>query len=101
MLVYNITIKVDNSILQEWLKWQKEEHIPEIMDTGFFESHKFYHLLDQDDSAGSTYVIQFYTPLRKNYDEYINSHASLLREKAFKKWGDRFIAFRSLLEAVQ
>ncbi len=101
MFIYNLTIKVNNSILDEWVKWQTEEHIPEIMSTQLFIEHKFFRLLEQDDSEGPTFVIQYFTPVKENYDKYINEYAPKLREKAFKKWGDRFIAFRSLLQAVQ
>lgn len=101
MFIYNITIKVDNAILEEWMNWQKEEHIPEIMATKLFNDYKFFRLLDQDDSEGPTFVLQYLTASRKNYDQYIQQHAGLLREKAIKKWGNRFIAFRSLLESVQ
>ncbi|HEY8689924.1 MAG TPA: DUF4286 family protein [Chitinophagaceae bacterium] len=101
MFIYNLTIKVNNAILDEWMKWQTEEHIPEIMSTQLFAEHKFFRLLEQDDSEGPTFVIQYLTPVKENYDKYINEHAPKLREKAFKKWGDEFIAFRSLLQAVQ
>ena len=36
MFIYNITIKVDNRYADEWIQWQKEIHIPEIMGTGLF-----------------------------------------------------------------
>ena len=101
MLIYNITIKVNNAIADEWLKWQLEEHIPEMMSTGLFDQYKFFRLLEQDDTQGPTFVFQFYTSDRKSYDQYIKEHAPGLREKALKKWGDGFIGFRSLLEAVQ
>lgn len=49
MFIYNITFRVNNSIAEDWLKWQKEEHIPEIIATGLFEDSKIYRLLNQDD----------------------------------------------------
>ena len=101
MFIYNITIKVNNSIEEEWMAWQMEEHVPGIMATNLFDKFKIFRLLEQDDSEGQTFVFQYYTEHRKNYEQYINEHASRLREKAVKKWGDAFIAFRSLLEAVQ
>lgn len=101
MIIYNITIKVNNAILDEWIKWQTEEHIPEIMSTQLFDKHTFFRLLEQDDTEGPTFVFQYYTLARKNYDKYIKEYAPKLREKAFKKWGGGFIAFRSLLESVQ
>lgn len=101
MLVYNITNKVDHSILDEWIKWQLEEHIPGIMSTNLFTDFKFYRLLEQDESDGMTYVIQYFTECKENYDAYIHKYAPAFREKAIKKWSDRFIAFRTLLQSVQ
>ena len=88
-------------ISDEWVHWQMEEHIPEIMSTQLFDEYKFFRLLEQDDSEGPTFVIQYFTPLKENYEKYINEFAPVLRERAFKKWGNQFIAFRSLLQAVQ
>lgn len=101
MLIHNITFKIHPSILEEWIKWQREEHIPEIMDTGLFDRYTFYRLLDQDDTEGATYIIQYHTNSRENYDHYQQKHAPHMREIAFEKWGDRVIAFRTLLESVQ
>lgn len=101
MFIYNVTVKINNSILDEWLKWQREEHIPEIISTHLFTGYKCFRLLDQDDSEGTTFIFQFHTDDRKNYDTYLEKHAVLLRNKAFAKWGDGFIAFRSLLQLVQ
>jgi hypothetical protein len=101
MLVYNISIKVNHAILSDWIKWQTEEHIPEIMATALFDEYKFFRLLETDETEGPTFVIQYFTNARKNYDEYILKHATQLRKKALQKWGNGFIAFRTLLESVQ
>jgi hypothetical protein len=101
MFIYNITVKVSNSIADQWMKWQREEHIPEIMSTNLFYQYKIFRLLDQADTDGPTFVIQYYTDERKSYNQYIKDHAPTIREKAFVKWGKGFIAFRSLLQAVQ
>ncbi len=101
MFVYTITNKVNNSIADEWLKWQKDKHIPEIMATGFFDEFKIFHLLDQDDTDGVTYIIQYFTAEKNNYKTYLEDFAPMLRENAINKWGDKFISFRSLLELVK
>ena len=100
MFIYNITIKVNNSIVSDWVKWQEEDHIPEIMATNLFDEYRFFRLLEQDDSEGSTFVVQYWTTSRKRYDQYIQQYAVDLRGKALKKWGGGFLAFRSLLESV-
>lgn len=100
MICYNITIKIDPQIEQEWIKWQKEEHIPDVMSTGLFNEYKFFKLLDQDESEGLTYIVQYFSSSIEQYKKYIQLFAPLLREKAFAKWGDRFVAFRTAMEVV-
>jgi hypothetical protein len=101
MVVYNITTKVHASIDAAWLQWQQEEHIPEIMATGFFTAYKLFRLLEQDDSEGNTYAVQYTAHTEKQYHLYTIEQAELLRQKAFKKWGDKTISFRSVLEVIQ
>lgn len=100
MIVYNISMKVSVAIEKEWVQWQKREHIPDIMASGQFSEYKFYKLLEQDETEGATYVIQYFASSLENYQHYIQHTAPGLRKKAFDKWGDRFIAFRSIMEVV-
>jgi hypothetical protein len=101
MIVYNITMKVDHSIIDEWIAWQQQEHIPEVMATTFFDDHKMYHLLEHDDHESTTFTIQYFTTSIERYNDYIKKFATLLRDKSFAKWGNKFIAFRSVMELVQ
>jgi len=39
-------MKVDHSIHDEWLLWQKEEYIPCVIATGQFTDSRFFRLLD-------------------------------------------------------
>ncbi|MBT6516091.1 MAG: DUF4286 family protein, partial [Crocinitomicaceae bacterium] len=36
MIVYSVTVKVNQEIEENWLRWMKEVHIPDVMATGFF-----------------------------------------------------------------
>jgi hypothetical protein len=100
MIVYNITSKVSIGIEKAWLQWQREEHIPEIMQTGLFTEFKIFHLLEQDDLDGSTYTIQYSANSMEDYLNYINLFANTMRQKAFAAWGNQFISFRSLMEVM-
>jgi hypothetical protein len=99
-IVYNATIKIDPQIEKEWVDWQKKEHIPEVMATGLFIDYKFFHLLEQDEEEGITYVIQYFSASIKHYQEYIEEFATSLSKKAFEKWSDQFISFHTLMEIV-
>jgi Domain of unknown function (DUF4286) len=101
MIVYNITTKVTNNIASAWLQWIQEEHIPEIISTGCFTHATVLHLLETDDSEGPTYAVQYFAANRNDYDKYIETFAEELRQKSFKKWGNQFISFRSLMQIVK
>jgi len=101
MLIYNVTTKVTNAIAREWLQWLQEEHIPEITGTGCFTHARILQLLEVDDSEGPTYAIQYFTESIEQYEQYIETFAGMMRQKSFEKWGDQFIAFRSIMKIVQ
>ena len=101
MFIYNITTKVDHTILNEWIQWQKEIQIPAIMATGLFAENKFYQLLGHDDEGGKNFVIQFVANNRADYDTYAEQFAPQLQKKTLAKWGDKTASFRTLLQNVQ
>ena len=99
-IIYNVTVKVDAAISDNWLAWLQDEHIPEIMNTGCFSSYKIVRLLEVDESEGPTYAIQYGAESKADYNRYITVHASRLQQKSFAKWGNRFIAFRSVMQVI-
>ncbi len=100
MFIYNITLKVDNHIVNEWLQWQQEILIPEILGTGFFYDCRFYELLEQDDIEARTFVVQYLANEWEDYYKYIHEKALFFREKVSKKWGHQITSFRTLLKSV-
>ncbi len=36
MIIYNVTVKIDNDVVAEWLNWMQTVHIPDVMQTGYF-----------------------------------------------------------------
>ena len=59
MYIYNVTIKVDHAIAKEWLRWLKQEHIPEILATGCFTEATILELLENVDEEGATFAVQY------------------------------------------
>lgn len=100
MFIYNVTIKVRNDIHDAWLQWLHEEHIPDVMGSDCFSSSNVYRLLDVDDSEGPTYVVQYKAESKSQYNHYIDKYASEMRRRSYEKWGDAFIAFRTLMQVV-
>jgi hypothetical protein len=60
MIIYNVTVNVDESIAKEWLSWMQETHIPEVMTTGIFLNHRLTEYYTGD--TGSTFAIAYTCP---------------------------------------
>jgi Domain of unknown function (DUF4286) len=99
-IIYNVTVKVENTIADVWLKWLVEEHGPQIIATNCFKKFTALKLLEQDDAEGITYAIQYFTDNMKNYERYLAEFAEHFRKEAINKWGQKFIAFRTLMQVI-
>ena len=100
MIIYNVTVNVTHKAHDLWMKWLKEEHLPEIMETNTFHDIKIYKLINIDETDGPTYSVQFFADSEKEYNKFIDEFAPELRSKSVKKWGDEMFSFRSTLKSI-
>ncbi len=101
MVLYNVTINVDDSIREEWLKWMKEVHIPNVLQTGLFLHHRIFKLLTVvEDNDGTNYAIQYYCESMQRYREYEHKYAARLQGEVNERYAGKFVAFRTVLEEV-
>ena len=99
MLIYNVTVNVDDSIHDEWLLWIKE-HIPQVLSTGKFEKATLTKVLVDEEMGGQTYSIQYRTYSREALEAYYREDAEKLRQDGLSKFGDKSLAFRTDLQIV-
>ncbi len=101
MIIYNVTINIENSVHSDWLSWMKTEHIPQVLATGKFKEAKLTRVLIEEDMGGLTYSVQFRAHSRDALDSYYQNHAETLRAIGLKKYADKMLAFRTELEIVE
>ena len=97
--IYNVTVNIDESIHDEWLKWIKE-HIPQVLATGKFEKATLTKVLVEEDMGGLTYSIQYKSYSREALDAYYRDDADKLRNDGLKRFADKSLAFRTELQIV-
>lgn len=100
MIIYNITINIDQSVHDDWLEWMKKDHIPDVMQTGMFKDNKLLRLLGDDQSGGFTYCIQYTCENMEKFKQYEDIYAPALRGEYNNRYKDKFVAFRTLLETI-
>ena len=98
MILYNVTVNIEQDVEMEWLEWMKEVHIPNVMATGIFFDQKIYRLLNEEE--GSTYSFQYFAKSLEDVNVYFEKYAPSLVQEHLDKYKDKHVAFRTVLESV-
>ena len=99
MIIYNVTINIENSIHDEWLVWIKQ-HIPKVLATGLFLKATFTKVLVEESIEGLTYSIQYLAHSKEALESYHKLHAAEIQAEGLQKFGDKMLAFRTELEWI-
>ncbi len=101
MIIFSQTISLDKGIENDWLAWMQDVHIPQVMATKFFESHKVLKLLDPIvDDQMVTYSVQYHCLSVAIYRKFERKHAKKFHDAHQERYGNRFVSFKTLLEQV-
>ncbi len=99
MIIYNVTVNIEDEVHHDWLKWMKETHIPDVMKTGYFLENRLCKVLVEEES-GTTYSIQYTCSSMVDLEEYYTTQAPRLQKEHQDKYSGKFVAFRTLLEII-
>lgn len=101
MILYNVTININNEVREEWLQWMREVHIPHVMATGSFLSYRINRVLSLEDEDSTTYAFQYLCKDIAVLHHYHVHHAPGLQKEHADRYGDQFVAFRTVMEIVE
>ena len=99
LIIYNVTVSVDKSIVKDWLNWMRNDHIPEIISTKIFNKAQINRVITENDS-GNTFAVSYSCKSMKDLHNYQVNYAPLLQKKHLKKFGDKALAFRTIMEVI-
>ncbi|MBS7321512.1 MAG: DUF4286 family protein [Myroides sp.] len=100
MIIYNVTINIDESIHDEWMDWMQKKHIQEVLNTGCFTSARMVKVLVDEEMGGITYSVQYFSPTKEALQNYKDHHAPLLRNEGMERFADKMLTFRTDLEII-
>ena len=101
MILYNVTINIENDVHEEWLQWMREHHVPNILLTGLFVDTKILRLLTEIDNGGTTYSFQYFFATMEDYETYEKKYAHSLRAEHDAHYRGKYVAFQTLLEVIE
>ena len=99
MILYNVTVNIDEAVHDEWLTWMKEVHIPDVLNTGMFFDNKICRI-HAEEQGGKSYSIQYLARSWEDYNRYQDEFAPKLQQEHTAKYQGKFAAFRTILEVL-
>jgi hypothetical protein len=100
MYIYSVTTNVDESIVDQWLEWMKNTHIPSILTTGKFSEAKMCRVLVEEEMGGVTYSVQYTAACLNDITSYQKNEGIAIENEAFIKFADKQLSFRTNLELI-
>ena len=100
MIIYNVTVSVEESITSDWLHWMKSEHIPELMASKIFTKAQINRVIAEADS-NNTFAIAYTCSEMKDLHRYQTQFSAQLQEKHIARYGDKAVAFRTIMEVIE
>tara|TARA_B100001758_G_C17822163_1_gene309889 strand:+ start:180 stop:488 length:309 start_codon:yes stop_codon:yes gene_type:complete len=100
MIIYNVTVSVEESVTSDWLEWMEKEHIPEVMDCGIFIKAQINRVLTDADS-NNTFAVAYTCLTMKDLHQYQIEFSAQLQKKHIECFGKKVVAFRTILEVIK
>ena len=100
MIIYNVTVSVEEELTSDWLHWMKNEHIPEVMDCGIFIKAQINRVIAEGDS-NNTFAIAYTCLSMQDLNQYQTKFSANLQKKHIARYGDKVVAFRTILDVIE
>ena len=101
MIIYSVTVVIKKDVEDSWLKWMKEEHIKDVMKTGYFTDWEMHKLLLPEIAAyESSYTISYKSPSLHQYNEYLKNEAPRLQKEHTERFSGKFKASRAVYQLI-
>jgi hypothetical protein len=101
MVLYNVTVNVATDVITDWKTWMKSIHIPEVLATNKFYDHRFLRMVSEHpDAEGETFAIQYLAKDMGELEDYLMNYAPDLQQKHVDRYGEKCLAFRTVLEEI-
>ena len=100
MVLYNVTVSIDETIHEDWLHWMRTVHIPDVMRTGLFLESRISRI-HAEEQGGLSFAITYLAASFEDMTLYQENHASRLQQDHNARYAGKFAAFRTYLELIE
>lgn len=99
-ILYNVTVSVDENIVEEWKSWMIDIHIPDVMKTACFTSYQMQQIMSGEHTNGVTFAIQYTAPNKAAFEKYTAQYAPRLQKEHTERYKGKYAAFRTIMNII-
>jgi len=86
--------------VSDWLSWMKNQHIPQMINTSLFIKVQINRVIVEDE-GNETFAVAYTCLDMKDLHKYQDNFASKLQKKHLERYGDKVVAFRTIMEVIE
>ncbi len=99
MYIYNITFHVASEIEDKWLKFLKEQFIPQMLSSGILYSALTSKVITND-NTGNSYSVQFKTTDKNTLNKFLEEEFEPIIEQINRKFAPKMVFFATELDVL-
>lgn len=100
MVIYSVTVSIDEEAKLPWLEYMQHKHIPDVLATGCFTGYRFTRVIGTSEERENSFNIQYFANSMKDMHKYQAHFAQGLQREHNERFGNRTVGFRTILEDV-
>ncbi len=100
MILYNITFNVELDAVNDFKRYLQEKHIPSLSFGEDLVEHKFFRLLNVDESETITMTLQYFLKDMGTYNQHLVVIDRALKKEIYELYGEKVLYFCSVLEKI-
>lgn len=101
MIIYSVTVSIENELADDWLQWMQAVHIPAVMATGYFKGYTLQQVLEPVvDPDRINYNVLYEVESRETLEDYQQTAAPALQREHQKRYGENALAIRVVMNRL-
>lgn len=101
MILYNVMIKIEYGVYNDWLVWMKVVYLLEMMKIGYFLEYIIFCLMGIDEMDGFIYSIQYLMNDFSVYQDYQKNEVVVMQLKYYGCYKDKYVVFWMIMKVIE
>ncbi|MBP8783649.1 MAG: DUF4286 family protein [Paludibacter sp.] len=100
MLIFNTTYLVSDKVYGKWIKWIREENIPYMLQSGYFDKPQIAKVYANEEQEGESFSVQYHVAGLDELEQWHLKYAAEFQSNFRSKFGEEVIFFATVLEIM-